>query len=357
MKALRSLLEDAVKAQASDLHLTVGASPLLRVHGEIILMDDPPLTAEAAKQLIYGVMNDEQIRQFERDWELCLSLNLPKVGYFRVTVYYQQRCVEAAIRIGREDLQPLVELGLPPILEELIRKPNGLILITGPAGSGKTTTLNALIDIINRNRRCKIITVEDPIEHVHKNVKSIVVQQEVGADTKSFSRALVHVLRQDPDVIGVGEIRDLETIAAALTAAETGHLVLATLHSNDCPQTVNRIVDVFPEAQQQQVRYQLAMTLRGVINQRLLPRVDAKGRILAYSMLVATVAVQNMIRDNKLAQLANAMLTGKKEGMAVLDDMLKDFYQKALISYDTAVSHATDSKILMGKARGPAVQE
>lgn len=350
---MRRQLEKAVALQASDLHLTVGAPPIVRVHGEILLLDEPPLTPEKSKQLIYAMMSDEQVREFEREWELCFSLNLPGTGYFRVTVYYQRRSVEASIRIGREDVRPLAELGLPLILEELTRKPNGLVLITGPTGSGKTTTFNTLIDIVNRERRSKIITVEDPIEYVHANVKSIVVQQEVGTDTKSFYRALVHILRQDPDVIGVGEVRDVETIGAALTAAETGHLVVATLHSNDCPQTINRIVDVFPERQQQQIRYQLAMTLRGIINQRLLPRADEKGRIMAYSLMLANTAVQSMIRENKLTQLANVMQSGRKEGMVLLDDLLKDFYQRALISYDTAVSHASDPKVLLGRSAVP----
>jgi twitching motility protein PilT len=344
---MRRLLEKAVRAGASDLHLTVGVPPLIRRDGEIVLLDEPPLDAETAASLIQAVMTDEQIRQFEQEWELCFSTSVPGLGYFRVTVYYKQRQMEASVRIGRARVPPLRELGLPLVLEELTRKSNGLLLITGPTGAGKTTTLNTLIDVINQERRCKIITVEDPVEYLHANLKSVIVQQEVGADTRSFSRALVHILRQDPDVIGIGELRDLETISAALTAAETGHLVIGTLHANDCPQTVNRIVDVFPERQQQQVRQQLAMTLRGVINQRLLPRADGQGRVLACSLMLGNAAVGNLIRENKLSQLYNTMVSGRKEGMLVLDEMLRDLYQKALIGYDTALAHASDPRALL----------
>jgi len=351
---MRRQLEKAIAASASDLHLTVGAPPILRIDGEMILMDEPPLTPEHSRELIYAMMTEEQVQHFEREWELCFSMNIPGSGYFRITVYYRQRNVEAAVRIGRDEVRPIADLGLPLVLEDLTRKTNRLNLITGPTGSGKTTTLNTLIDTINRERRCKIITVEDPIEYVHKNVKSIVVQQEIGSDAKSFSKALIHILRQDPNVIGIGELRDLETIGAALIAAETGHLVIATLHSNDCPQTVNRIVDVFPERQQQQVRYQLAMTLRAIINQRLLARADEKGRVLAYSLLIGNTAVASLIRENKLAQVQNTMLSGKKEGMVVLDDTLRDLYQRAVISYDTALSHASGPGALLKSGVRPS---
>lgn len=341
-----NLLAKAMQMGASDLHLTSGTPPFVRVNGEIILMDEPPLTPAKSKEIVYAIMDEGQRQEFEREWQICFSRTVPDLGYFRITVYYQRGSVEAAVRIGMTRIKTLPELGLPPLLAELSRKPNGLILVTGPTGQGKTTTLNAIIDMINRERRSKIITVEDPIEYIHDNNRSIVVQQEVHTDTKSFNRALVHILRQDPDVIGVGEMRDLETITAALTGAETGHLVIATLHSNDCPQTVNRIVDVFPENQQHQVRYQLALTLRAILNLRLLPRADKSGRVLAYSLLIANQAIQNLIRENKLNQIVSAMLTGKQEGMVLMDDLIKEFYEKAIISYDTAITNVTDPKRL-----------
>jgi len=341
---LRKLLEKAVALQASDLHLTTGAPPFVRLNGEIILMDEPVLTPELNARLILGILNDVQKRKIEQDLELCFSMSLPDLGYFRVNVYYQRGNLEAAIRIGMAEIKSIEELGLPPALRELARRPTGLILVTGPTGQGKTTTFNALIDAINYEERSKIITIEDPVEYIHRNVRSIIVQQEVYTDAKSFHRALGHILRQDPDIIGVGEMRDLETISAAVTAAETGHLVIATLHTNDCAQTIHRIVDVFPPHQQEQIRVQLASTLLAVINQRLLPRLDKKSRVLAYELMVATEAVRNLIRENKLQMLHNVIQTGKREGMVMLDEMLKDYYDRGVISYDTFMSNVKDAK-------------
>jgi twitching motility protein PilT len=348
---MRELLEKAVKAGASDLHLTTGAPPFLRVNGEIILMDAEPLSPLHTKRLIYGILNENQRQKIEKDLELCFSMNLSELGYFRVNVYYQRGNIEAAVRIGMLEMKSFEELGLPEVLMDMVRRPHGLLLITGPTGQGKTTTFNALIDFINRERRCKIITVEDPVEYVHRNIRSIVVQQELNTDTKSFHRALIHILRQDPDMIGVGEMRDLETISATMTAAETGHLVIATLHTNDCTQTMHRIVDVFPPHQQEQVRVQLAASLVGIINQKLLPRVDKKGRVLAYESLTATDAVRNLIRENKLQHVYSTIMTGREFGMLTMDETIKNFYQKGIISYDTARSNLRDPRAIETKPR------
>jgi twitching motility protein PilT len=343
------LLEKAVKAGASDLHLTTGAPPFLRVNGEIILMNEEALTAEINKKMIYSLLNEVQVKKLEQDLQLCFSLSVPQLGYFRVNPYFHRGRVEAAVRVGMLEVKTLEQLGLPPILGEAIRKPNGLVLITGPTGQGKTTTFNALINVINREKRCKIITVEDPVEYVHRNIRSIVVQQELYTDTRSFHQAVIHILRQNPDIIGIGEMRDLETTAAALTAAETGHLVIATLHTNDCSQTVHRIVDMFPPHQQEQIRVQLAACLIIIINQKLLPRADKKGRILVYEILVSNDAVRNIIRENKLQQLQIAMATGKAIGMVEMDETIRNFYQRGLITYDTALSNARDQRKIESK--------
>jgi twitching motility protein PilT len=346
---MNRLLGIATRMGASDLHLTVGMPPFVRIHGEIILMDEPPLDAARIRTMIDGIMNEEQRIGFERDWELCFSHFVDGLGYFRVTVYRHKGCAEAAVRLGLAELPSATDLGLPPVLDELSRKPNGLLLVTGPTGSGKTTTFNAILDMINRERRAKVITVEDPVEHHHRNLRSIVIQQEVSWDTRSFASALVHILRQDPDVIGIGELRSLDAMSAALTAAETGHLVIATLHASDCPGTIARIVDVFPEAQQQQIRVQLGLCLRGVVNLRLLPRIDRPGRILAYSVLVSTPAAANLIRENKLSQLPNVMKTSRREGMCLMDDMIRDLYQRAVIAYDVAASVVGDPAALLAR--------
>ncbi|MBF0227381.1 MAG: PilT/PilU family type 4a pilus ATPase [Desulfobacterales bacterium] len=346
-----NLLKKAVKAEASDLHLTTGAPPILRIHGELIIIEDEePLTNETNKELIYSILNETQKNKALEDLELCFSLNILDLGYFRITIYFQRGMIEASIRIGMVEAKTIKELELPLLLSDMVRRPNGIILITGATGQGKTTTFYALIDFINKDRRCKIITVEDPVEYVHKNIKSIVVQQELYLDTKSFDNAIRHILRQNPDIIGVGEMRDLETISAAITAAETGHLVIATLHTNDCAQTINRIIDVFPSHQQDQIRTQLASTLNCIINQKLLPRVDKKGRVLAYEFLIANDAVRTIIRDNKLQMINNTIQTARNQGMVTLDEMIKNFYQKGMITYDTAIANAKDLKSFKMKA-------
>lgn len=353
---LIDLLKLAISKEASDLHLMVGVPPVLRIHGEIIIVDADPLTRADAERLILGGLPEEKLRILRQEQQLCYSLKLPDLGYFRKSIYFEQGEVGAAIRVGITQLRSLEELGLPPVVAELTRKPSGLILITGPTGSGKTTTMNSMIDLINRDRRCKIIMVEDPIEYVHPNKRSIVVQQEIYTDAPSFSKALIHILRQDPDVIAVGEMRDLETIATALTAAETGHLVISTLHTPDAAQTVDRIIDVFPSGQQNQVRMQFASSLEAVISQHLLPRVDKPGRVLAAEIMIANAAVRNIIREGKTQSLNNVILTSQSCGMQTLDWSLKDLYQKGIITYDTAATCSRmPSELRGGMAPGAAV--
>jgi twitching motility protein PilT len=351
---LAEVLRLALERRASDVHLTVGLPPVFRIDGELIAGPAAPLGREELRELIYSVLNEGQQEQFEREWQLCVSLSLPELGHFRLSVYYHQGNVEAAVRVCPLTLRTPQELGLPPITEKLVEKRSGLILITGPTGSGKTTTFNCLLDMINRQRRCKIITVEDPVEFVHENRLSLIVQQQVHSDTHSFSQALVHILRQDPDVIGVGEMRDLETISTALTAAETGHLVIATLHTPDAAQTVDRIIDAFPGPQQPQILTQLAASLRAVIAQLLLPRVDREGRVLATEVLVATPAIRAQIRERKMALLRGTIETGRADGMQLMDRSLRDLYQQGIITYETAMSHAhTPDFIQQDKGASP----
>lgn len=335
---LISLLKEAIKSGASDLHISRDVAPTIRVDGELRFLEYPRLTPTECMRLIYSVLNDEQRARFEREWELDFSLDIERIGRFRANIHRQRGSVEGAFRIVQENIRGIKELGLPPIVSEFARKDNGLIIITGPTGSGKTTTMAAMIDQINRERRCVIVTIEDPIEYIHRPQSSIVKQREVYSDTKSFAGALRHVLRQDPNVICVGEMRDLETIQTALTAAETGHLVIATLHTPDAVQTVDRIVDVFPPHQQQQVRIQLANTLQGIVAQQLLPIAGGGGRVVAVEILVATIAVRKVIRSAKTEQLTTLIQTSYDQGMVTMDKSLKDLYLKGLITYDTAIS-------------------
>jgi len=337
---LIELLKMAVAAKASDLHLIAGIPPMLRVDGEIVMTSLPPLSADQTAAIILEKIPPPKRRKLEEELQLCYSLSVPDVGYFRVTIYYEQGTLGACVRVGMTEIKSLAELGLPPVVAELTRRPNGLILITGPTGSGKTTTLNSMIDLVNSERRCKIVTVEDPIEYVHRNKRSIVVQQELYTDAHSFQKALIHVLRQDPNVIAVGEMRDLETISTALTAAETGHLVISTLHTPDAPQTVERIIDVFPPAQQTQVRLQLASSLEAVISQVLLPRVDRPGRVLAAEIMIANTAVRNIIREGRTEMLYNVIQTGQQSAMQSMDSCLRNLYQQGIITYDVAATHA-----------------
>lgn len=337
---LKELLQLVVERNASDLHLTEGEPPILRVDGELVPVEGPRLTADDTKRMLYGVLTDKQKVTFEEELELDFSLYIPNISRFRVNVHQQRGSVEAAFRVVILNIRSLEELGLPAIVGKLALKPNGLVIVTGPTGMGKTTTLAAMVDLINSQKKCLIVTVEDPIEYLFKNKESIIKQREVGSDTHTFAAALKHVLRQDPDVILVGEMRDLETISTAITAAETGHLVLSTLHTPDAPQTVDRIIDVFPPHQQQQIKIQLAGCIQGIVAQQLLPRKDGKGRIVATEIMVGTDAVRSCIREHRTQQLPTIIQTGSQYGMTTMDKSLKELYLRGIITYETAVARA-----------------
>ena len=339
-QALDRLLTAAKEFDASDLHIVAGVPPAFRVNGEIIIADEDALTEQEAEQMAFSLLNDEQRKKFEQEWELCISLVHREAGRVRATFYKRNGHPEMSIRFCGERIATRQELGLPEKIDDLARRPNGLVLVTGPTGAGKTTTLNYMVDLINSERRCKIVTIEDPIEFVHENKRAIVVQQEVLSDVRSFNRALIHVLRQDPDVIVVGEMRDYEAISTALSAAETGHLVLATMHSPSVSHALERILGVFDGSAQRQIILQMSNALQGIIAQDLLPAADRTRRVLAYELIVANGAVRNLIRENQIHQLENTIQTGRKEGMTLMDNCLYDLYCKCLITYDTAVSRA-----------------
>lgn len=347
---LDKLLAAAATSDASDLHLIAGVPPAFRINGEIILADGDALTSEEVTGMAYSLLSEIQRDKFDQDWELCIALQHRAIGRLRATFYRRNGHPELSLRFCGDRIGTRAELGLPTKLDELARRPNGLFLITGPTGAGKTTTLNYMVDVINSERRCKIITIEDPIEYVHHNKRAIVVQQEVLTDTQSFNRALVHGLRQDPDVIVVGEVRDHEAIATALKAAETGHLVLATLHSPSVALALERIIGVFDGSAQRQIILQLANALQGVISQELLPAADRSRRVLAYELLVVNSAVRNMVRENNLHQLENSIQTGGRDGMVLMDSCLHDLYAKCQISYDTALSRARNPERISKRA-------
>jgi twitching motility protein PilT len=336
---LRDLLLLAIQKRASDLHLTYDTPPVLRIDGRLTLTNKEPLTRDALKKMIYSILSDVQKEKFEQDRELDFSLALSGMDRFRVNIHLQRGAVEAAFRRIPLFVPNMQELGLPPVMADFARKPNGLVLLTGPTGTGKTTTLAAMINLINEERESLIICIEDPIEYIHFNKKSIIKQREVYSDTNSFAEALKRCLRQDPDVIVVGEMRDLETISTALTAAETGHLVLATLHTPDAPQTIERIIDVFPSHQQQQVKLQLAAALQGVVSQLLLPKADGSGRVLSTEIMVATPGIRNLIREQAIEQIPTAIQTGSAFGMHTMDKSLQQMYQQGLITYEAAMDH------------------
>jgi twitching motility protein PilT len=335
---IHDLLMLCVEKKASDLHVTEKEPPILRIDGKMFRTDYPAITKPELKKMIYAVLTDPQKEIFERTLELDISLALPGLDRFRVNVHMQKGSVEAAFRRVPLDIPTFADLGIPPIVMELARKPNGLVLVTGPTGMGKTTTMAAMIDLINNERECLVVCIEDPIEFVYTNKRSIIKQREVYADTKSFAEALRHALRQDPNVIVVGEMRDLETISTALTAAETGHLVFATLHTPDAPQTIERIIDVFPSHQQQQVKLQLADCLQGVVSQLLLPHASGKGRVMAAEIMIGTAGVRNLIREQEIQQIPTLMQTGSQYGMRTMDKSLKEMVQKGTITLDMALS-------------------
>jgi twitching motility protein PilT len=332
---LRALLEEMIEREASDLHITAGERPKLRIDGDITDSSvQEVLTPKDTLQLAYSVLTENQKKRFETEDELDFSFGIQNLARFRGNVFKQRGCVAVVIRMIPFNVRTFQDLGLPPVVAKLAEKPRGLILVTGPTGSGKSTPLAAVIDKINKERKGHIITVEDPIEFIHRHQSCIVNQREVGTDTKSFGSALKYALREDPDVILVGEMRDLETIAAALTIAETGHLALATLHTNSAAESINRIIDVFPSSQQSQVRAQLAFVLEGVLTQTLLQKASGRGRAMAAEIMVATPAIRALIRDDKVHQIYSAMQAGKKHGMQTMNDALYQLYMSREVTSD-----------------------
>lgn len=319
MAEIEKLLKLMVQQNASDMHLSAGAKPYLRIHGEMVELNLPALENDAVQALVFEVLTEKQKRQFIENWELDTSYSIPGFGRFRVNVFMQRRGLGAVFRIIPEEVKSAKQMNLPDLIMDLINVPRGLVLVTGPTGSGKSTTLASLINEINTTRREHIITIEDPIEFVHQNKMSLVNQREVSSHTKSFANALRAALREDPDIVLVGELRDLETIQLAMTAAETGHLVFGTLHTNSAPKTVDRIIDVFPQAQQAQVRTMLAESLRGVIAQTLFPRADKPGRVAAFEVMTNSYAVANLIREGKTHQLGSIMQTQMESGMMTFE--------------------------------------
>jgi twitching motility protein PilT len=339
---LRALLEEMLQRDASDLHITAAEKPKLRVDGDIVDSSVTEiLTPKDTLQLAYSVLTENQKKRFETDDELDFSFGIQNLARFRGNVFKQRGCVAMVIRMIPFNVRTFQDLGLPAVIAKLAERPRGLILVTGPTGSGKSTTLAAIIDKVNKERKGHIITVEDPIEFIHRHQSCIVNQREIGSDTKTFASALKYALREDPDVILVGEMRDLETVAAALTIAETGHLVLATLHTNSAAESINRIIDVFPSNQQAQVRAQLAFVLEGVVTQTLLPKLKGRGRCMAAEIMVATPAIRALIRDDKIHQIYSAMQSGKKFGMQTMNDALFQLYTGREVSQEECerVSH------------------
>jgi twitching motility protein PilT len=340
---LRALLEEMIEKEASDLHCTAGERPKLRVDGDMADSSVPDvLTPKDTLQLAYSVLTENQKKRFEQEDELDFSFGIQNLARFRGNVFKQRGCVALVIRMIPFNVRTFQDLGLPPVIAKLAERPRGLVLVTGPTGSGKSTTLAAMIDKVNKERKGHIITVEDPIEFIHRHQGCIVNQREVGTDTKSFANALKYSLREDPDVILVGEMRDLETIAAALTIAETGHLAFATLHTNSAAESINRIIDVFPHNQQSQVRAQLAFVLEGVITQTLLPKAKGRGRVMACEIMVATPAIRALIRDEKIHQIYSAMQAGKKFGMQTMNDSLYQLWMNRDVTEDECLRVSGD---------------
>ena len=347
--SIDELLERMVAQGASDLHITTGSEPAIRVNGRLQRLNDVArLSADDSQRLLYRILSTEQQKQLEIKRQIDLSYSIPGLARFRVNVYFQRESLGAAFRLVPAELKTLDDLGLPQQLHELAKKPRGLVLVTGPTGSGKSTTLAAVIDEINRNRHDHIMTIEDPIEFLHRHKNCIVNQREIGPDAISFAEALRGALRQDPDVILLGEMRDLETIATALTAAETGHLVFATLHTQDAPSTVDRLIDVFPAAQQEQIRVQIASTLQAIVTQTLVPTIDGAGRVPAVEILYPDDAVRNLIRQAKVEQIYSIMQTGTQRGMQTLEQALVDLVARGKISQDTAIARSSRPDQLIG---------
>jgi twitching motility protein PilT len=334
------LLDIVVSKNASDLHIAVGIPPVIRVDGELLATNYSPFTEHISQRMVYDILTDEQIQTFESTYELDCSYPLGKIARFRVNVFRDKGTVAAALRLIPARIPTVRELNLPLVLEDLARKPRGLVLVTGPTGSGKSTTLAAMVGLINGESSKHIITIEDPIEYLHTHRRSIINQRELGQDTKDFQIALREALREDPDVILVGEMRDLETMRLAITAAETGHLVFATVHTNNAAQTVDRIVDVFPVGQQEQIRIMLSNNLEAVISQQLLPRAGMPGRVAVIEVMIASPAIRNLIREGKAHQMTSMIQTSAHLGMQTMDQCLRDYYQRGLITYEEALARA-----------------
>ena len=349
------LFKAMTEEKASDLHITVGTAPQFRVDGDLKFINrfNTPLNADATKSLAYSILNSRQIEEFERTKELDFSYGITDIGRFRVNVYLQRNCIAMCLRLITYDIPSIYELNLPvETLKDIAMKHSGLFLVTGSVGSGKSTTLAAMIGYINENKSCHVITIEDPIEFLHKHNKSTINQREIGTDTLSFAEALKRIFRQDPNVILVGEMRDLETIHIALTLAETGHLILGTLHTIDTTHTISRIIDVFPPYQQQQIRVQLSMALLGVLSQQLITHKSGKGRVLAYEVMNVTPSIKSLIRENQLPQIYTAIQTGRKFGMITMNQSLATLCQKGDISYDEAMHRATNQEEFMSLFKG-----
>lgn len=360
MANLQQLLKIMVDQGASDLHITVGAPPQLRIDGSLVPLRTSPLTPTDTQQLCYSVLTDAQKQVFETDMELDLSFGVKGLSRFRGNVFMQRGAVAGVFRLIPFEIRSFADLGLPPVLSSFAEKPRGLVLVTGPTGSGKSTTLAAILDKINQEKRHHILTIEDPIEYLHPHKNCLVNQREVGADTKGFKTALRYVLRQDPDVVLIGEMRDLETIEAALTISETGHLALATLHTNGCVQTINRIVDVFPPHQQSQIRAQLSFVLEGIVSQQLIPHASGRGRAMAMEVLVPNPAIRNLIREDKVHQLYSAMQVGQSRSfMQTMNQSLFKLYRAGEITLEDSLARSSDpdelrTMIEQGGQSGPA---
>ena len=343
---LFDLINYAIENKASDIHITVGVPPILRIDGVLKYFSQDKLYPKDIEKIVKEILNERQFKELESKGEIDTSYSSPGISRFRVNIYKQRGSYAIALRIIPFKIPTMEELRLPSVVKDLARLPRGLILVTGPTGSGKSTTLASMIDLINKERSCHILTLEDPIEYLHKHNKSMVNQREIGTDSHSFANALRAALRQDPDVILVGEMRDLETISIALTAAETGHLVLSTLHTIGAAKTIDRIVDVFPPHQQQQIRVQLASVIQAIISQQLLPKANGEGRVAAFETMVATPAIRNLIREEKIHQIDTVIQTSRKQGMQTMDYSLLELYQNGIISKETLLSQAVNQDIV-----------